>query len=92
MNPELRSQVISIYKELLFLGRSYPLGFPYFRHRLHRAFSAKAHLTREADIQEALAKAHFIKKGFAFVVFLRIETLYYLKKYRTLRHRYDPFQ
>ncbi|KAL2268896.1 hypothetical protein VTJ83DRAFT_3742 [Remersonia thermophila] len=80
-NPELRRQVIAIYKQLLFLGRDYPQGYAWFRERLHRAFAAKAHLTDEAEIRKALAHADFVRK--------EIEALYYLKRYRTLRQRYD---
>ncbi|KAK0667439.1 hypothetical protein QBC41DRAFT_323999 [Cercophora samala] len=81
INPELRQQVISIYKQLLYLGRDYPQGYNYFRPRLHRAFMANASLTDEAEIRQAIARAQFVQK--------EIEALYYLKRYRTLRKRYD---
>ncbi|KAL2162878.1 hypothetical protein VTH06DRAFT_6714 [Thermothelomyces fergusii] len=42
---------------------------------------AKAHLTDEQEIREAIARAEFVRK--------EIEALYYLKRYRTLRKRYD---
>ncbi|KAI8624369.1 LYR family protein [Xylariaceae sp. FL1651] len=80
-NPELRRQVVAIYKELLYLGKDYPLGFSYFRPRLHRAFMANAQLRDKKDIQKGIARAEFVKK--------EIEALYYLKKYRTLRKSYD---
>ncbi|KAK4229787.1 putative NADH-ubiquinone oxidoreductase complex 1/LYR family protein [Podospora fimiseda] len=80
-NRELRSQVIAIYKQLLYLGRSYPLGYDYFRPRLHKAFMANAHLTDEDQIRHGIKRAEFVQK--------EIEALYYLKRYRTLRKRYD---
>ncbi|KAI1753420.1 complex 1 protein [Xylaria castorea] len=108
-NPELRRQVIAIYKgalcfirssqasthmlrslevslthinvELLHLGKEYPLGFSYFRPRLHGAFMANAQIRSEEDIQKGIERAEFVKK--------EIEALYYLKRYRTLRKRYD---
>ncbi|KAL1964326.1 hypothetical protein VTN77DRAFT_7011 [Rasamsonia byssochlamydoides] len=80
-NPELRRQVINLYKELLFLGREYPLGYTYFRDRLHRAFAGKAHLTDPKQIEEGIKRAEFVKK--------EIETMYYLKRYRTLKQRYE---
>jgi len=80
-NPELRRQVIAIYKQLLYLGRDYPQGYDFFRPRLHRAFMAKANLTDEGEIREGIARADFVRK--------EIEALYYLKRYRTLRKRYD---
>ncbi|KAI2643637.1 complex 1 protein [Xylaria nigripes] len=79
--PELRRQVIAIYKELLHMGKEYPQGFTWFRPRLHRAFMANAHLRREEDIKKGIERAEFVKK--------EIEALYYLKRYRTLRKRYD---
>ncbi|KAI1171459.1 complex 1 protein [Nemania sp. FL0916] len=80
-NPELRRQVIAIYKELLHMGKDYPLGFSYFRPRLHRAFMANAELRSDDAIQKGIERAEFVKK--------EIEALYYLKRYRTLRKRYD---
>ncbi|KAK4249836.1 hypothetical protein C7999DRAFT_12336 [Corynascus novoguineensis] len=73
-NPELRRQVIAIYKrnnvtdtssllELLYLGREYPQGYDFFRTRLHRAFMAKANLTDENEIRECIARADFVRKG-----------------------------
>ncbi|PFH56265.1 hypothetical protein XA68_16822 [Ophiocordyceps unilateralis] len=80
-SPELRRQVIAIYKELLHLGREYPLGFDYFRPRLHKAFMSRAHLRDEAEIVSCIGHAGYVKK--------EIEALLYLKRYRTLRKRYD---
>ncbi|RYP90158.1 hypothetical protein DL770_003694 [Monosporascus sp. CRB-9-2] len=62
-NPELRRQVIAIYKaELLHLGKDYPQGFSYFRPRLHRAFMANAHLRDEEHVRRGIARAEFVKK------------------------------
>ncbi|PYH91474.1 LYR motif-containing protein 5A [Aspergillus ellipticus CBS 707.79] len=79
--PELRAQVINIYKELLFLGRNYPLGYDYYRTRLHKAFSSQAHLDNEEQIRKGIARAEFVKKGEL--------SRYYLKRYRTLKQRYE---
>ncbi|GFF27570.1 LYR motif-containing protein 5A [Aspergillus udagawae] len=67
--------------ELLYLGREYPLGYDYFRQRLHKAFSGQAHLTDEEQIRTGVARAQFVKK--------EIEAMYYLKRYRTLKQRYE---
>ncbi|KAL6854470.1 hypothetical protein J3F83DRAFT_754659 [Trichoderma novae-zelandiae] len=80
-NNELRRQVVAIYKELLYLGREYPLGYTYFRPRLHKAFMARAAETDEDRIRAGIKQAEYVKK--------EIEALYYLKRYRTLRKRYD---
>lgn len=78
--PNLRRQVIRIYKELLYLGREYPLGYDYFRPRLHKAFASQVDLKDEKQIKKGIERAEFVKK--------EIEALYYLKKYRTIRQRY----
>jgi hypothetical protein len=49
--------------ELLHLGREYPLGFGYFRPRLHKAFITKAHIRDEDEIREGIKRAEFIRKG-----------------------------
>lgn len=67
--------------ELLFLGREYPQGFDYYRTRLHKAFASQQHLEDEEQIKKGIQRAEFVKK--------EIEALYYLKRYRTLRQRYD---
>ncbi|EYE92772.1 electron transfer flavoprotein regulatory factor 1 [Aspergillus glaucus CBS 516.65] len=80
-NPALRREVINIYKELLNLGRAYPLGYDYFRNRLHKAFSSQAHLNDEEQIKKGIARAEFVKK--------EIEALYYLRRYRAMKQRYE---
>ncbi|GAB7353878.1 hypothetical protein MBLNU459_g4233t1 [Dothideomycetes sp. NU459] len=77
----LRFRVIRIYKELLYLGREYPLGYDYFRPRLHKAFASKSGLKDENDIKKGIEAAEYVKK--------EIEALYYLKRYRALRQRYN---
>jgi len=42
---------------------------------------ANAHLRDESEIKNGIARAEFVKK--------EIEALYYLKRYRALRKRYD---
>ncbi|MCJ1442769.1 MAG: hypothetical protein MMC23_003266 [Stictis urceolatum] len=52
-----------ISAELLNLGRDYPLGYPYFRSRLHRAFAGQAGLRNEDAIRKGIQRAEFVKKG-----------------------------
>ncbi|KAI9666291.1 MAG: Electron transfer flavoprotein regulatory factor 1 [Bathelium mastoideum] len=61
-SPRLRYEVIRIYKELLYLGREYPLGYDYFRTRLHKAFTSQAGLQDEHKIKEAIGRAEYVKK------------------------------
>ncbi|KAH3910564.1 hypothetical protein HBI56_202770 [Parastagonospora nodorum] len=82
--PTLRHQVMRIYKDLLYMGREYPQGYEYYRTRLHKAFASQKHLTDEEQIKQGIKRAEFVKK--------EIEALYYLKRYRTLRQRYDPIK
>lgn len=81
MSIPLRYQVIHVYKELLEMGKHYPLGFDYFRPRLHKAFMSQANETDEDKIKEGIKRAEFVKK--------EIEALYYLKKYRTMKQAYS---
>ncbi|GAB7333432.1 hypothetical protein MBLNU13_g05038t1 [Cladosporium sp. NU13] len=60
-NP-LRHEVIRVYKQLLYMGREYPLGYDYFRPRLHKAFSAKAHIQDEGEIRKGIEQAEYVKK------------------------------
>ncbi|KAI5816516.1 hypothetical protein BZA77DRAFT_313177 [Pyronema omphalodes] len=76
----LRYDVKRIYKELLYLGRDYPLGYAYFRPRLHKAFISQRGLQGEEEIRSGIARAEHVKK--------EIEALYFLKKYRAMRERY----
>ena len=63
------------------MGRSYPLGYDYFRPKLHKAFISQSHLQDEDKIREGIKRAEYVKK--------EIEALYYLKKYRTLKKAYS---
>ena len=49
--------------ELLYLGREYPLGYDYFRSRLHKAFMSQSGLTGEGQIQYAIERAEYVKRG-----------------------------
>jgi len=49
--------------ELLYLGREYPLGYGYFRPRLHKAFMSKANLQDEQQIRKGIEQAEYVKKG-----------------------------
>ena len=49
--------------ELLYLGREDPLGFSYFRPRLHKAFMANSGVRDEAEIRKCLERADFVKRG-----------------------------
>ncbi|CAG2116007.1 unnamed protein product [Medioppia subpectinata] len=73
-------QVLNLYKTLLYMGREYPLGYPYFRDRCHKAFARNRTETDVQTIDQMIKRGEFVVK--------EIEALYRLKKYRTLRKRY----
>ncbi|KAJ1035849.1 hypothetical protein NDA13_000508 [Ustilago tritici] len=76
----LRARAIGLYKELHRLGREYPDSNYNFLGKLRGMFARNAHLTDEKEIKAKLDLAEFVKK--------ETETLYKLKKYRTMRRRY----
>ncbi|KHN81705.1 LYR motif-containing protein 5 [Toxocara canis] len=81
MNRELlRCEVIRVYKALYHLGKEYPKGSLWFHNKLKAAFWRNRHETDPEKIKALIAKGDFIIK--------ELETLYYLRKYRTLRQRY----
>ncbi|TKA27083.1 hypothetical protein B0A54_17027 [Friedmanniomyces endolithicus] len=91
-NP-LRLDVI----QLLYLGRDYPLGYDYFRPRLHKAFMAKAGLQDEEEIRKGIEQAasrgpvNSPSQSNGIVIDSRLTPRsYYLKRYRTLKQRYQP--
>ncbi|KAI8367042.1 NADH-ubiquinone oxidoreductase complex 1/LYR family protein [Blakeslea trispora] len=84
-NPILRSRVISLYKQLVYLGREYPAGYTdFFRPKLKDAFMKKKDLKDQKEIEKAIQFGEYIIK--------ELETMYYLRKYRTLRKRYNETQ
>lgn len=44
------------------MGREYPLGYAYFRPRLHKAFAAKADLRDEGEIRRGIEQAEYVRK------------------------------
>ncbi|KAL8737792.1 MAG: hypothetical protein Q9181_001326, partial [Wetmoreana brouardii] len=43
---------------LLYLGREYPSGYPYYRTRLHGAFKSQCNLDDEDEIKKGIERAH----------------------------------
>lgn len=44
------------------MGKSYPLGYSYFRPRLRKAFASQANLTDEEEIRKGIERAQYVKK------------------------------
>ncbi|KAI6799144.1 hypothetical protein KC332_g16858 [Hortaea werneckii] len=98
----LRHEVIRVYRELLYLGREYPLGYDYFRPRLHKAFMAKSGLQDEEQIRKGIEQAEYVKKEVEAMFDSLARKMvskynitadprfrYYLKKYRALSRAYS---
>jgi hypothetical protein len=45
------------------MGHEYPLGYDYFRSRLHKAFSSQIGVQDEEAIRNGIARAEFVRKG-----------------------------
>ncbi|XP_067860803.1 electron transfer flavoprotein regulatory factor 1-like [Heptranchias perlo] len=80
MASPLRSEVIKLYKNLLYLGKEYPKGADYFRDRLKKAFMKNKDVTDPEQIKQLIARGEFVIK--------ELEALYYLRKYRAMKQRY----
>uniref|UniRef100_A0A4W5JSB6 Electron transfer flavoprotein regulatory factor 1 n=1 Tax=Hucho hucho TaxID=62062 RepID=A0A4W5JSB6_9TELE len=76
----LRSEVVRLYKNLLYLGQEYPKGAGYFRDRLKSAFLKNKDVKDPEMIKQMIARGEFVIK--------ELEALYYLRKYRTMKKRY----
>ena len=63
------------------MGKDWPDGYTVFRDRCKRVFLKNKDLQDENKIKECLVKGEYVLK--------EIEALYKLKKYRTLKKRYD---
>ncbi|XP_072520085.1 LYR motif-containing protein 5B [Salminus brasiliensis] len=78
-NP-LKTEVVRLYKTLLFLGREYPKGADYFRDRLRAAFAKNRDVRDPEEIRKLLSRGEYVVK--------ELEALYYLRKYRAMKQRY----
>ncbi|CAO1626590.1 unnamed protein product [Parajaminaea phylloscopi] len=76
----LRPAAINLYKRLHRIGRSYPDPRYNFLGKLRAASAKHAHETDESEVRKWLDVGEFVYK--------ETETLYSLKKYRTLKRRY----
>ncbi|ESO03900.1 hypothetical protein HELRODRAFT_79641, partial [Helobdella robusta] len=67
---------------LLHMGKEYPKGYEYFRNKAKSIFLKNKDVTDETEIEKLLHRGQFVLK--------ELETLYMLRKYRTLKKRYNP--
>ena len=62
------------------MGREYPKGYDYFRTRAKAAFVKNKSVTDPETVQSLIARGEFVLR--------ELEAMYYLRKYRTMKHRY----
>ncbi|PFH52895.1 hypothetical protein AMATHDRAFT_73735 [Amanita thiersii Skay4041] len=75
-----RIRALSLYKDLLRLGKDYPDPSYDYHGRIRRMFENNRHLTNEDDIEKALRLGDYIRK--------ETVALYSLRKYRHLKRMY----
>lgn len=56
------------HSELLYLGRDYPLGYPYFKRCLHSSFASQRKLENEDDIVRGIERAKYVKRGTLYIL------------------------
>lgn len=76
-NPQLREEVVSLYKNLIYLSRDWPTDL---RPQIRRAFEKNRQVTDEEEIKKLLDKGHYICR--------EITATYHLRKYRAMKRRY----
>mmetsp|Transcript_46082 Transcript_46082/g.90844 ORF Transcript_46082/g.90844 Transcript_46082/m.90844 type:complete len:119 (+) Transcript_46082:74-430(+) len=80
MDPRVRD----LYKRFILVGRDYPLGLPYVRDKVKQAFFANQRVTDDFEVKKCVAKGRWMVR--------EMQAVMAMKKYRTLRKRYDPFE
>uniref|UniRef100_F6Z5M0 Electron transfer flavoprotein regulatory factor 1 n=2 Tax=Monodelphis domestica TaxID=13616 RepID=F6Z5M0_MONDO len=80
MANSLRGEVLTLYKNLLHVGREYPKGADYFKRRLKAAFLKNKDVKDPEKIKELILRGEFVIK--------ELEALYFLRKYRAMKQRY----
>lgn len=96
MSQSLRTRVLYLYKELLYMGKDYPYvessrkkkkkanqnsqGYDYFRKKLHKAFDKGRNIKDPNEIEKRLEHGEYIKK--------ELVALYTLRTYRSVKTRY----
>lgn len=77
---KLRYAVKNLYKNLVFMGKDYPLGATYFRDKCHNAFMKNRNIEDPKEIEMLIKRGEYIMK--------ELEAMYMLRKYRSLRQKY----
>ncbi|TRY73129.1 hypothetical protein TCAL_08804 [Tigriopus californicus] len=87
IHPSIHSFIMSLAichlssSILIHLGRDYPQNPRGFQANVHRVFMKNRDVREEHTIEALIAQGQYVVK--------ELEALYMLKKYRTLKRRYD---
>ena len=76
-----RKKVVDLYKNLLFIGKTYPIDYNLFKSKLHNAFMKKKDIIDPTAISKAVDHGWFVYK--------ELEALWFLRKYRAMKKRYN---
>eukprot|EP00924_Labyrinthula_sp_SR-Ha-C_P005005 snap_masked-scaffold_1-processed-gene-18.16-mRNA-1 protein AED:0.44 eAED:0.44 QI:0/-1/0/1/-1/1/1/0/99 len=80
MHPLVRD----LYKRVIFVGRDYPLGLPWVQEKAKSWIRQNKDVTDEKKIRKLVHEGRFYVK--------EMQNVIQLKKYRTLKRRYDTEQ
>lgn len=58
----MREAVRNCYKRLVWVGRSYPTGWPSIRDKVKAAFFRNAHISSDEEVGSLVSKAEFVER------------------------------
>jgi hypothetical protein len=58
----MREAVRTCYKQLVWVGRTYPTGWSSIRDRVKAAFFRNAHVSSEEDVAALVSRAQFVEQ------------------------------
>lgn len=76
-NRELREEVVSLYKNLIYLSREWPTDL---RPQIRKAFEKNRHVTDAEEIRKLIDRGNYVCR--------EITATYHLRKYRAMKRRY----
>lgn len=76
-DPTIKSEVIGLYKNLIYLSREWPTDL---RPQIKSAFMKNRHVTDTEEIRKLIARGEYVCR--------EITATYHLRKYRAMKRRY----
>lgn len=76
-NSSIKSEVIALYKNLIYLSREWPTDL---RPQIKNAFMKNKHVTDTEEIRKLIARGEYVCR--------EITATYHLRKYRAMKRRY----